>query len=290
MCSISGFVSTHPLDKYTAKRLCSALLYHGAERGQQSSGIYVNGKVFKKAIAPAVLIDQSEFFNVFDKTTSMALCHTRQPTSGGHDDAQAQPFVVDDTVVVHNGFFFDITGIKTKWALKKESGVDSELIAQFIHSYGIEMLPQFIESTDGPSATAVIYKGDLFFFRSGNPLKFTIMKLDDGNTVMIFASTDDILKPALHHTWLVPSITAHASPKEGVLFHATPHGITPLSEPINLMHRFQGWKRHADDEFSGFIFDKSERKSRRERKLERKLLRTAAEKAMDSWRKDKQIS
>lgn len=232
MCSISGWISSKPLDRSTARKLCKALIYYGATRGQQSAGIYINGKVIKQAITPGNFIDTSEFFNAFEVEPSMALMHTRQPTCGGFGDAQAQPFQIGDTVTVHNGFYFDTKSLKDTWSIKKESGVDSELVTSFVETYGIHLLPEFLESTDGPSAVGCLHQGSLYLVKHGNPIALLSMVLGESIKLTVFASTADIVNDALKYCWLMPSSLKASQIKESRLFHVTPYGITALGKGI----------------------------------------------------------
>jgi hypothetical protein len=230
MCSIGGWISNRPLPELDAYHLTRALLYYGASRGAQSSGVYANGEIVKRALAPAKLIDLPEFGKLFDRPITSALTHTRQPTSGGLGDSQAQPFHVGQTITVHNGMYFDPAGIRRHWGLKKPSGVDSELVASFIHRHNVAMLPDFIDTTDGPSAIAALNKGELYLFRSGNPICTAQIDLSGGLKLFTFASEGAQLFSALKHVWLVPNSIHGKSLKEGYLFHASPDGLTQLSD------------------------------------------------------------
>jgi asparagine synthetase B (glutamine-hydrolysing) len=230
MCGIAGFISSEPLGKNISKKLCTALLYYSQSRGQQSAGLFINNTVIKKATAANNFIQSSEFHNAFTKPASCALMHTRQPTSGGTSAKHAQPFRKNDTITIHNGFYSDCEGIKSKWGLTKSTNVDSELVTQFIETYGIERLPEFIESTDGPSAIAAIYRNNLYLYRSSNPTSFTTITTPDNKTILIFASTKEILTKALLHCWLIPDSLSSDITREGILFHATPFTLTALTE------------------------------------------------------------
>ena len=205
MCSIAGYFSNKPLKKETSKRLASALLYFGKQRGEQSAGAFIVNdtelKMQKRAVNPSMFIASKTFNLLFDKGAKVALLHTRFPTCGAKTDKQAQPFIRPDTATVHNGYYFDIAGIRDKWGLTKKSGVDSELITDFIEDYGINMLSQFLASTDGPSAIAAYHKGRLYLARGDNPLHYCPIDID-GRKVLVFASTHEQLESALQHTVL----------------------------------------------------------------------------------------
>jgi glutamine phosphoribosylpyrophosphate amidotransferase len=236
MCGIAGFISADPIGKQESYKLCRALLFYARTRGNQSAGVYTGGQLLKKAMDPNSFIELSEFYNLFSDDTTYALLHTRQPTSGSRGDDGAQPFHVEDTVTIHNGYYHDVKKLKTEYAIEKESGVDSELIARYIASHGIVTLPKFLEKTDGPSAIAIMQKNELYFMRSGNPLKTCQFEFDDGNKILLFASTDYILYSALKYVWLISNEIKSTEIPERVLIHATPSGLEVLSKPFDEDH------------------------------------------------------
>jgi hypothetical protein len=213
MCSIAGFICRKPLNSEQAHALSMALLWYGRDRGSQSAGVFLETAtkelLLKQAADPADFIFTEEFDGLFKEDVLSALLHTRQPTCGGRGDAQAQPFRRRDTVSVHNGYYFDIKGIRDKWGLTKKSGVDSELIADFVETYGINMLPKFLNSTDGPSAIAVRHKGKLYLAREQNPIHWARLELYD-NDILVFASTETQVRSAMDFTFLNSGFKVHS--------------------------------------------------------------------------------
>lgn len=205
MCSIAGFISKNPLNAETALRLSSALLYHGQDRGRQSAGAFVLGKegrLYKKAVHPENFIYDDGFLGMFEHDVKLALMHTRFPTCGDRTDKQAQPFTRENTVSVHNGYYFAIDAIEAQWGLERKSGVDSELITDYVETYGVKALPDFFETTDGPSAVGIYHNGELYVGRDDNPMSYAQIKMGDGNQLFVFASTESQLKAALDFTFL----------------------------------------------------------------------------------------
>jgi len=256
MCSISGFLASNPLERSLARRLTTSLLFYGQERGGQSAGVYANDHLCKSALEPSSFIDTSDFFSVFDRDTKYMLAHTRQPTSGGLGDKQAQPFRQGNTITVHNGFFFDTHSLKQEFSLRKKSGVDSELVTNFIHSYGITSLPKFITSTDGPSALAIAHDDEIYLMRSGNPTFYTKLKLPDETQLMIWASTNTILLDALLYCFLLNKRPHIEGTQEGVLLKVTPTSLERLSEKVSydfsshcLTRVNTGWPDHLVHEY-----------------------------------------
>jgi hypothetical protein len=229
MCSIGGFISAVPLEKETAKRLCRALLFFGSSRGQQSAGIYVNKKLYKRAIHPAEFIYDDAFDELFDIDPSCALVHTRQPTSGGTGNEQAHPFWIGNTISVHNGGIFNCAELKKKWSLEKPSGVDSELVTAAIEAYGIAKLPEIIKDVSGSAAIATIHNDELYLMRDGNPLEYYEIKLThaDGTTsnLLVFASTMSQLKDAIQHCWLMRNLGTSITLPSAKIFKCSPSGV-----------------------------------------------------------------
>ena len=245
MCGIAGFISEPPLPRKTARTLCSALLYYSQDRGQQSAGIFVNNATIKKATSATNFITSPEYLTAFDKNPSYAITHTRQPTSGGTDSKHAQPFRKNDTITVHNGFYSDCEALKKQWNLTKSTNVDSELVTQFIDSYGIDRLPDFIDSTDGPSAIAALYRNNLYLIRSSNPTSYATLTTPGNSSILVFASTKEILEKSLLRCWLIPKSISLEIPKDGILYHATATGLTALTEnSVSHSYRMKPWKGH----------------------------------------------
>lgn len=264
MCSISGFISQYPLDRETSKRLSSALLFFGSIRGNQSSGIYTNGKIVKKAIEPAKFIVKNDFLDQFKKKPDIVLCHTRMPTCGGTGDEQAQPFLQNETITVHNGYYHNIEELKAKWNIVKNSGVDSELVTSFIDSYGIKELPKFLESTSGVSAIACLHKNQLYIATHGNPVNYTRLSVG-GNHVLIFASTSDILEKALNHVWLGKWNIEKV--KDNTFFMVTPKRLKELSKikGKSYIEWDYDWKHDLTDSFDYMTGYSNKKGTKRER-------------------------
>ena len=235
MCSIGGFISSSPLDRRTSRALCTALIWYGSGRGSQSSGVYYRSAsgshLAKRAVSPASFIESSDFFNVFDGDGSMALTHTRTPTSGGTDDYHAQPFQCGETVIVHNGMIFNTDECRKRWSIVKPSGVDSELYSAFIAHQGINKLPDFMEYTEGCSAIAAIHNDNLYLMRSGNPTFFTTFPLGD-NQILVFASTEEQLLRSIYHTFLMHDDPNIQGTQQHIMLSASALKLKPLGRKI----------------------------------------------------------
>lgn len=231
MCSIGGFLSSKPLPFRIAGGLADALLYYGSARGQQSAGVYVDGRIVKRAVSPDKLIAHTDYNTLFKEPVTLCLTHTRQPTCGGRGDDQAQPFRAGGTVSVHNGMFHDSKALAKKFGIPKTSGVDSELVATYVHDKGIETLGDFLDEATGCAAVAVVHKGQLYLARDSNPISHIFIKMGDTD-ILAFASTDDILMKAIRYVWLWPDTSRPMSVPSGHVHLATPKELTEVGSPF----------------------------------------------------------
>jgi len=248
MCSISGFLSSSPISSSLASLLTDGLLFYGRSRGKQSGGTCLidpsgGAHLHKRALDPKILITDPAYtdmfgLDAFNDGVQAALCHTRTPTCGGLGDAQAQPFLIQGpsgpTITTHNGYYSDFDSIKAAHSITKPSGVDSELAASYVAAHGAETLPSFISTTDGPSSIACWHQGALYFIRSGNPLSYTFITLSDSTNLLIWASTDDILRKALSYVWLWDPMPTLRDTKAGILYKATSTTMKALTKTPTL--------------------------------------------------------
>lgn len=229
MCSIGGFLTSKPLDSWTASALARALLFYGQSRGQQSAGVLYGTRLLKKAVSPARLPDSPEWSSIFEEEANICLTHTRHPTSGGRGDPQAQPFLHDTVATVHNGWFINLAELKKSFAIDKPSGVDSELACRYVQAFGPESLPDFIKAAIGSSAIACKHSDALYLIRSGNPLCYCFLTLTDNTKIFFFASEPTQLARAIRYVFLIDDLTIKEL-KEGLLFRASPTALEQISD------------------------------------------------------------
>lgn len=249
MCSIGGFISKEPLDPEDAERLCQALIYYGRDRGQQSAGVYVNGKLLKKACDPWSFTHTQEFRDLFVDGAKMALTHTRTPTCGGLGDEQAQPFKGEHVVTVHNGHFSMLKELKEQWNITKPSGVDSELVATFIDNHGIHKLHEFLDSAIGSAAIGAIVKDPgtqedwMFLMRDSNPTWSVHFKIGKDNEICIFGSTRDQVTWAARYVFLVNAwLDRDADPTDdGQLYLVEPSGLQKVKDCRTKIRTYKGY-------------------------------------------------
>lgn len=216
MCSIGGFISEKPITGHLAQRVCEALLFYGQDRGKQSSGIYINGVLLKKAETATTFIQRDDFEALFTEPASMALVHNRFPTSGGTGDEQAHPFQCNDSIVVHNGGIQNATEVKQQFSLEKSSGVDSELFAAAIGQLGLNRLTEVTAAMSGSAAIAFIHEGVLHLARDKGPLEYMVVKTGD-NHVLIFGSLEEQVLRAVRYNWLIAHYRTITLPSQVIL-------------------------------------------------------------------------
>lgn len=250
MCSIGGWISSTPLHRYTAQNLARALLFYGRGRGMQSGGLAYADRIVKRALDPSEVMDLPDIEALFESDSNICLTHTRQPTCGGRGDAQAQPFTHGDATTVHNGWYFDTGDIKRLFNIKKPSGVDSELACRLVSAHGPYKLPDFISQSSGASAIACKWKDELFLMRSGNPIVYMHLPMNDGGKITIFGSTHEQVRSACQYVWLLDAEDmAIKVLKEGILWRCHPGKLEQLTKkPVSHDESFgyggTGWRSH----------------------------------------------
>jgi len=228
MCSIGGFISDKPLPAYTCQRLAGALLFFGEDRGRQSSGVFINNRLSKKAEAATTFIYDTSFSSVFEEPATECLIHNRQPTCGGQGDEQAHPFWVGATIGVHNGWLTNCKDLKEKWGIEKPSGVDSELLTAAMDKLGPIAFSRFMNDVAGNAAVALLHKGELFIGRDGNPLEYLNMDIlmKEGKvSVTVFGSTEQQVLRAFNHCWLINSSKRTVTLPQQKLFQLNTAGV-----------------------------------------------------------------
>lgn len=252
MCSIAGWIADQPLDPLTARKLSAALLWYGAPRGDQSCGIWLDGRHYRAALPPKQAIYTPEFLETVGSGGTMCLLHTRQPTSGGRDATDAQPFVIDNTVSIHNGMISNCEELKKQFELEKVgTQVDSALVTAFVHKHGPQRLPDFIKAIRGSAAIAVIHDGAMWAMRDTNPLEYQILCFGDGAKITLFASTEHQLRDSMAHLWMLEPTMRTITSTMRQLFRVTPEGLTAVGAPVPFATSYGGWHRDDEDMFGG---------------------------------------
>lgn len=236
MCSIGGFVANRPFDE--AKRLAEALLWYGQVRGSQSGGVWLadgrddDGVVVKRAMDPCRLVGIEAFDKAFDRPVSRVLTHTRQPTCGGRGDDQAQPFVAEKIVSVHNGMISNQEYLKREFGIDMPSGVDSELVTTYVNKHTILNINDFFTKATGVSAIGVRTPTGIYIMKDGNPLEYITLIFNKGFELTAFASTEEILMNALRFVFLIPQRLRSKTLGPEQIHRVEAHAVTPMGDKM----------------------------------------------------------
>lgn len=241
MCSIGGWIASSPLHPQTTRKLAAALLWYGMPRGEQSSGVWLDGRLLRAAKSPRELIYEDAFLNLIGDGARMCLTHTRQPTSGGRGDTDAQPFVKGPATTIHNGCISNCAELKKKFKVEKEgTEVDSAIITAIVAEHGPEALPDFVKEMRGSAATVVTVGQEMWAIRDCNPLEYLTISLTNGTTVSVFASTEPQLLDALHSVWMLEPATRSITVPHRVLCKITPTGFEQVGKPLPPAYNYGG--------------------------------------------------
>lgn len=245
MCSIGGFISSQPLPADITRGLLRALLFYGEQRGSHSAGVFVNNQLIKRAVPAKEFINLDEVKAAINVEATMALIHTRFPTSGGQEDIDAHPFRFGDTTVVHNGHISNPELLRNKFALPKQTEVDSEVLAAGLHTLGPMRFLDMISEAQGSAAMAAIHEGALLLARDGNPLEYFRLTTDLGAEepchVFAFASTESQLMNALRFCWLLPAFDRPITLMTNQLFSVDPKAGVGTTLGRFSTRSYSGW-------------------------------------------------
>lgn len=149
MCGICGFVNIR--DEYIKKLLC----YANETRGRQTSScIYEKSNEFHiSKITESISKTISD--GLFDESvwkSKIMLFHNRQASNslgvnGGNKIENAHPFVCENIIGAHNGYWSNYEELSKKYNIpKNQSVVDSNVAIYLINMLGIKALPELLGS------------------------------------------------------------------------------------------------------------------------------------------------
>jgi glucosamine 6-phosphate synthetase-like amidotransferase/phosphosugar isomerase protein len=168
MCGICGYVTTNKNKRNVSA--FKALLIANESRGDQSTGIALEGKIIKAVECSSDFVTTVKD-EVIQKSL-FAMGHTRFATTGTISKKNAHPFQYGAITGVHNGIVTNYTDVTP------EVTVDSEAIFKLLERHKNNYKAVFKRLT-GVFAIAWTYKGDLYLVRHDNPLSIAI----SGDTV-----------------------------------------------------------------------------------------------------------
>lgn len=188
MCSISGYVTTHPHPDYNQKLI--DIIIKAEERGRDSHGIVSSaGWALRRTGPPSGSLDAS----ILPLAQVMINNNRAEPTTEWvprKTVRDIQPFVYGGTIVAHNGTIANDAALRLRYLLHTESPIDSAVIPPLVERFGVDMaLQQLI----GSFALAIYHDGLLHLATNYKPL---YLRRDDG--VFYFSSLEQYLR----ESWL----------------------------------------------------------------------------------------
>lgn len=220
MCGIFGIVS------YGTTTYSKALIYQKAVkdlfkesefRGREASGlcavIHERPIVLKDKVPASKLVEQDAYKNIVGRICAgtsfrAVIGHTRMPTKGSKEyNINNHPIVAGNTIGVHNGVIYndDVLFEEYKDKITRHGQVDSEII--------FRLIDHFINTgktiVDAVNETSKLARGSAScaFINTRNLKYLTLFSMSQipvwifkHVSIMVFASTTDILSRALTQT------------------------------------------------------------------------------------------
>tara|TARA_R110000737_G_scaffold203215_2_gene222333 strand:- start:399 stop:1463 length:1065 start_codon:yes stop_codon:yes gene_type:complete len=183
------------------RKISKSLLKSIAERGKHSTGVSVVSEekepiIYKTLKSSDVFVETSQYSQVSNEyryDTSLCILHTRHATEGEVSVRNAHPFVVGNTIGVHNGMIYNHEDIDEKH--KEMYEVDSQYLFHFINEN--DSLQKALDEIYGDYALAWIKNSKTklnLLHEGGRDLAIAYWK---DARVLFYASTKEYLKKAL---------------------------------------------------------------------------------------------
>ena len=166
MCGLVGFSGKANTSVLKALHL----LADNDSRGGHSTGMFVNGKIYKTLNESMNILPMLES----NDTGDVLIGHTRYGTHGDNTVQNAHPFQHKNVIGAHNGVLNNYEEVGKKFGIDKTE-VDSEMIIKVLaETKNMQNLGLF----GGTKAVLFSIDGLLYVYRHNNPLFF--LKNDDG--------------------------------------------------------------------------------------------------------------
>lgn len=203
MCSIAGFLSKRPMVSAT---VLWRMMLAGESRGDYSCGAWSPSGYVRKLGGVRELRRSRAFWRLFPST--VALAHTRFPTSGGLDAGHSQPFKVKNVVTAHNGHLFAPEYVARDLQLAYgQDDVDSILWTRACAKYGVaEGIEEVAEIVGSGNALCVYQDGKAYAYRGAHGA-LVWAKLDG---LLLWASTVEMLWSAFQRKVKVQQLVSNA--------------------------------------------------------------------------------
>lgn len=166
MCGLVGFSGKANTSVLKALHL----LADNDSRGGHSTGMFVNGKIYKTLNESMNILPMLES----NDTGGVLIGHTRYGTHGDNTVQNAHPFQHKNVIGAHNGVLNNYEEVGKKFGIDKTE-VDSEMIIKVLaETKNMQNLGLF----GGTKTVLYTIDGLLYVYRHNNPLFF--LKNDDG--------------------------------------------------------------------------------------------------------------
>lgn len=172
----------------------SMLCIDNLTRGRDSTGIAVDGKIYKDTIPANEFVRRPKFRSII-KEGKIVLGHTRLATHGNVTVPNAHPFLINGNLVgTHNGIVSNLGELRR--LIKKDYDVDSQYLLHLQHRDGNTqrasgMLNLAFNYRNGPLA------GKLYLQKHGNSLYLAEIINRDKSSAYMYSSMIDGLRLAI---------------------------------------------------------------------------------------------
>jgi glucosamine 6-phosphate synthetase-like amidotransferase/phosphosugar isomerase protein len=190
LCGISGAFSKEQI--VFDNEILSCLHELIEERGKDSSGIVAeNGKCFVTLATATKMVNMPEYSFLLQQPHNLIMQHTRQKTHGHINLSNAQPFVSERFLLVHNGIVFNANSF-----LKNKDNKVSDSKKLFDYLSETKDIKKIVSDSEGILTIAAYDKEakKLYFYTNKNALTIA---LDKNKNVFYFASEKKFLETAI---------------------------------------------------------------------------------------------
>lgn len=147
MCGLIGYSGN---DNYNVQNIKTLILWNSALRGEDSTGIYSPNNGLKKWLEKGHELIVSNNFDLIED--NFLIGHVRAKTVGANSIDNSHPFSRGNYMLAHNGTLKNYYSLETKYELKGNYQVDSDILCGAI-SKSKSFTP--LSEIDGPAAVLI---------------------------------------------------------------------------------------------------------------------------------------